>query len=135
MNNNVSQSEDNYGRPLAISLVCLGIAARLLPHWPNFTPVGADALFAGARLRSWRAFAVPLLAMAISDPLLSAIHGFAAFSRMTVFIYASFLINVLIGSRLRTSENPRRIVPAAMLGSLQFFAITNFAVWFLGHGY
>ena len=130
-----SHQDDNQWRPLAISLVCLGVAARLLPHWPNFTPVGATGLLAGARMRGWRAFLVPLLAMAISDPLLAAIHGFRPFTRMTLFVYASFIISVLIGRALRTSEAPQRILPATLLGSLQFFAITNFAVWILGHGY
>src|SRR5436190_19399206 len=106
MTHNISPQQDNNSRPLALSLVCLGVVARLVPHWPNFTPIGAAGLFAGARLRGWRAFAVPLLAMALSDPLLSAIYGFPAFSRMTVFIYASFLLNVLIGNLLRTSESP-----------------------------
>ena len=129
-----SRQQDSRWRPLALSLVCLGVAARLLPHWPNFTPVGASGLFAGARLRGWRAFIIPLLAMAVSDPLLAAIYGFRPFTRMTVFVYASFLINVLIGRALRASERPQRIVPAALLGSVQFFVITNFAVWMLGHG-
>jgi hypothetical protein len=135
MTHNNSPQQDSNSRPLALSLMCLGVAARLVPHWPNFTPIGASGLFAGARLRGWRAFAVPLLAMVLSDPLLSAIYGFPAFSRMTVFIYASFLLNVLIGKLLRTSESPLRILPAVLFGSLQFFAITNFAVWILGHRY
>jgi hypothetical protein len=135
MTQNTSHNDDAQWRPLALSLVCLGVAARLVPHWPNFTPIGATGLLAGARMRGWRAFMVPLLAMAISDPLLSAIYGFRPFSRMTVFVYASFLINVLIGRALRTTESAQCILTAALLGSLQFFAITNFAVWILGRGY
>ncbi len=133
MTDNTSIQHDSRSRPLALSLVCLGVGARLLPHWPNFTPVGASGLFAGARMRGWRAFMVPPLAMAISDPLLAAIHGFRPFTWMTVFVYASFLINVLIGRALRNTENPLRILPAALLGSVQFFLITNFAVWALGY--
>ncbi len=120
-------------RPLAFSLIWLGVAARLIPHPPNFAPVGATGIFAGARLRGWQAFLVPLLAMALSDPLLAALHGFPAFSRGTPFIYGSFLLNVVIGRWLRTTEHPLRIGAAALLGSAQFFLITNFAVWFLGH--
>jgi hypothetical protein len=37
---------------LAFGLVGLDIIARLAPHAPNFTPVAASALFAGAVLRS-----------------------------------------------------------------------------------
>jgi hypothetical protein len=32
-------------RRLALSLVCIGVATRLLPHWPDFTPIGASGLF------------------------------------------------------------------------------------------
>lgn len=49
----------------------------------------------------------------------------------TPLVYASFLINVWIGSRLRNSENPVLIGSAALAGSVQFFLITNFA-WLIG---
>ena len=48
---------------MAIGLVGLDVVARLLPHAPNFTPVAASALFAGAVLRSRvLALAVPIAA-------------------------------------------------------------------------
>ena len=116
--------------PLAIGLTVLGAVARLLPHPPNFTPVGGMSLFAGARLRGWQAYAIPLLLMAATDPLLSTARGFSAFNLATPFIYASFLINVWIGRRfLQRTESPWRIAAAAPVCSLQFFLITN-AVWF-----
>ena len=129
----IAQTHCRSSRPLTLSLVCVGIAARLLPHWPDFTPIGASGLFAGARLRGWRAYAVPLFAMLISDPILGFLHGFRPFTAMTLFVYSSLLINVLIGRALRASENPLRIAPAALMGSIQFYAITNFAVWLLGN--
>src|SRR4051812_27499583 len=106
-------------RPLSLALVIFGVAARLLPHPPNLTPVGASALFAGARLRGWQAFLVPLLAMVASDPLLASLYGFRAFSRGTIFIYGSFLVNVAIGRCLRNTEHPGRIAAAALACSVQ----------------
>ena len=41
-------------RPWAVALVILGALIRVTQHW-NFAPVGAMSLFAGARLRGWRA--------------------------------------------------------------------------------
>ena len=52
----------NKVRPLAISLTVLGAILRLIPHPPNFAPVGGMSLYAGARLRGWQAFALPLAA-------------------------------------------------------------------------
>ena len=49
---------------LLVSMVVGAAAMRLLPHPPNFTPIGAMALFAGAHFGSrLSAFSVPLLAM------------------------------------------------------------------------
>jgi len=107
-------------RPLAIGLIILGALIRVTQHW-NFAPVGAMSLFAGARLRGWRAYALPLVLMAITDPLLGG------YSAATPVVYASFLINVWIGSRLRQSESPLLIGGAALAGSVQFFLLTNFA--------
>ena len=107
-------------RPLAIGLVILGALIRITQHW-NFAPVGALSLFAGARLRGWKAWVLPLALMAITDPLLGG------YSAATPLVYASFLINVWIGTRLRNSESPLLIGSAALAGSIQFFLITNFA--------
>jgi len=107
-----------------LGLTVLGALARLVPHAPNFTPVGGLSLFAGGRLRGWQAYVLPLALMAVTDPLVGG-YSFAS-----PFIYASFMINVWIGSRmLRGTENPWRIGAAATIGSLQFFIITNFGVW------
>jgi hypothetical protein len=126
----VKEIEQKNGiRPLALLLTVLSGLARLLPHPPNFTPVGAMSLFAGARLRGWWAYLVPLAMMAVTDPLLHLMFGMPGYTRLSPVIYASFMINVWIGRRLAISENPVRIGGAAFLCSAQFFAITNFAVW------
>ena len=112
-------------RPLAIGLLILGGLIRVTQHW-NFAPVGALSLFAGARLRGWKAWVLPLAVMAITDPLLGG------YSVATPLVYACLLINVWIGTRLRESESPLAIGGAAVAGSVQFFLLTNFG-W-LGAG-
>jgi hypothetical protein len=119
-------------QPLAIVMTVLAALVRLVPHPPNFTPIGGVALFGGARLRGWQAYVVPLLALVITDPIRSRLEGgFPAYSAMTPIIYASFLISVFLGRTfLRNTNNPVRIGSVAFAGSLQFFLITNFFVWF-----
>ena len=80
---NESRASENLYLPLAVTLVALGAAARLLPHWPNFTPVGGIGLFAGSRLRRSYAWTLPIAAMLMSDPLLSLVYGIRAFSIMS----------------------------------------------------
>ena len=116
-------------KPVAIALTLLSALGRLLPHPPNVTPVGASSLFAGSRLNGWMAYLLPILVMAVTDPLLGG------YSRATPFVYASFLISVWIGRRIRATENPIRIGAACILCSTQFFLLTNFSVWLLSTMY
>ncbi len=111
-------------RPVALTLVVLGAVARVVPHPWNFAPVGGISLFAGARLRGWQAYLLPIVLMAITDPLLG---GYSVWA--TPFVYLSFLINVWIGRRLRSSESPWLIGGAAAISSAQFFLISNFGAW------
>jgi hypothetical protein len=115
--------EKNSRRPLALSLTVLGAVARLLPHAPNFTPVGSVSLFGGARLRGWQAWLLPLVLMAVTDPLVGG------YSVATPWVYASFLVSVWLGRNLRGSENALRIGGVCAVSSVQFFLITNFGMW------
>ena len=110
-------------RPVALAMVVLGALVRLIPHPWNFAPVGGLSLVAGARLRGWRAYMVPILLMAVTDPFLGG------FSIATPFVYLSFLINVWMGRQLRDSENPLKIGAFAVISSVQFFLISNFGSW------
>jgi hypothetical protein len=115
--------QKNTARLLTLGLIASGALARVLPHLPNFTPVGSFSMFGGARLRGWQAWIVPLALMAITDPFVGG------YSATTPFVYASFLIAVWIGTRLRSTESPLLIGTAAVICSLQFFLITNFGSW------
>jgi Family of unknown function (DUF6580) len=121
-------------QPLALTLTVLAALVRLLPHPSNFTPVGSAALFGGARLCGWQAYVVPILAMLVTDPIRSRLEGgYAPYSWTTLVIYAAFLINVVLGRVfLRNSSRVGRIVAVALAGSIQFYLITNFYVWWRG---
>jgi hypothetical protein len=103
----------------------------LVPHPPNFAPIGATALFSGSRLKGWQAYLVPLIAMLLTDPIRSAMEGhYPAYSSMTVVIYASLMVYVFLGrTLLRVTSSPVRIALVSVLGSTQFFLITNFFIW------
>lgn len=122
-------------RPVALTLTTLGAVARLLPHPPNFAPVGATSLFAGARLPRWQAYLVPLALMAVTDPILSPLYGFKPYSRYLLFTYVAFLISVWLGRRLRNTESISRIAAITVLNSIQFFLVTNFGSWLWFQGY
>jgi len=109
-------------RPLAAGLTVIAGLARVAQHL-NFAPVGALSLFAGARLRGWHAYALPIVLMAVTDPFVGG------YSAETPFVYASFLMAVYMGTLLRKTENPLRICSIALLSSAQFFLLTNLPSW------
>jgi hypothetical protein len=106
---------------------------RLVPHPWNFTPVGGLGLFGGARLRSWRAYVLPLGVMAVSDLLLWAIHGIN-YSPFNPWVYACFALSVLWGRLFLRTGSAWRIGLMSVLVSLQFFLVTNFSSWWTMSG-
>jgi hypothetical protein len=117
-------------RILALLAAILTAAAlRLIPHPPNFTPIGAMALFSGAYLgRRWLAFVAPLAAMLLSDSILGFHSGMP-------FVYASVALIVLIGCLVRSTVTPLTVVGAALASSVLFFVVTNFGTWLLSGMY
>ena len=108
---------------LAAVMIVLAAVLRIVPHPWNFTPIGAMALFSGAMFRDRRAaFLFPLVALFAGD-LFIGLH------RLIPVVYASFLLSVLIGTGLANRRGLLRIGSAVFLGALQFFLVTNFAVW------
>src|SRR5689334_4666830 len=126
MNAQISQKENLFYRLLlALAIIALAAALRVGPHPWNFTPVGAMALFSGALIKDRRlALAFPLLALLAGDLSI----GFYKLGMM-LLVYASFTVSVLIGRLLRNRRTITRISLATLLGAIQFFLVTNFAVW------
>ncbi|MBY0512344.1 MAG: hypothetical protein K2P78_00345 [Gemmataceae bacterium] len=108
-----------------IVLIVLAALARLIPHPPNVTPVGAMALFGGACLADRRlAFVLPLAALFVSD-LFLGLHV------LIPVVYGSFADNVLLGRWLRSRRSVVNTAAVTLIGSVQFFMVTNFACWLL----
>jgi hypothetical protein len=124
--------EDKAGlsRWFAPGLTALAGLLRVAPHPWNFTPIGSMALFGGARLSGWQAWCIPIAAMAITDPIVSWMAGYPAYSSMTVVVYACLLINVFLGrTLLRTSQSLPRLASVSILASTIFYLVTNFFCW------
>ena len=109
----------------AIALIAIGVAGRLLPHAWNFAPIVAIGIFSGAYLGKRFAFAVPVIAMIISDIFL----GFYLW-QMNLTVYLAMGIAGLIGLFLQKKKTPVTIALASIGGSTIFFLITNGAVWY-----
>lgn len=106
-----------------ISLILAGALFRFIPHWPNFTPIAAMALFGGAYLgRKHLAFLVPFAAMFLSDLVLGLHKDMWA-------VYLAFGVTVFLGIMIRNNVRVISIIGASVLSSVLFFLLTNFAAW------
>ncbi len=116
------------GPLLLTGLIVAAALTRLLPQPPNFSPVIAIALFAGAYFagRRW-AMLVPLAAMLVSDLALAATHGGIYLQHMTspvaLSVYACILLSTLVGFGLRGKVSSARVLGGSVAGSVLFFAV------------
>ncbi len=109
---------------ITISTIIFVLAIfRLLPHWPNVSPVAAMALFGGAYFSDKRmAFVVPFAALFLSDLVLG-------FHNTMIFVYVGFALTVAIGFLLKDKVTVTNTAFAAVASSVVFFLLTNFGAW------
>jgi hypothetical protein len=111
-----------------ISLVAL--AARFIPHVPNFSPLASVMLFAGVYGQAKKYIILPLIALLISDLFL----GFYKLEIMLA-VYGSLALVGILGIWLKKNKNILNTASATLGSALLFFLITNFAVWYFGSWY
>jgi len=107
-----------------LAAILAAAALRLVPHPPNFTPIGAMALFSGAYLgrRGAVALVAPLGALFLSDLVLGFYRGMPT-------VYFSVALIVIIGWMALKRVSPIRVGGAAIASSVLFFVLTNFGTW------
>lgn len=116
---------NNRSRLVALLAAIVSAALlRLVPHPPNFTPIGAMALFSGAYFgRRWLALAAPLAALLLSDAVLGFYDGM-------IVQYVATALAVAIGwFAIGDKRTAPRIGGAAIASAILFFILTNFGVW------
>ena len=112
-------------------MILLAAMSRLLPHPPNFAPIGGMALFGAAYLskRYW-AFFVPLVAMWISDLVLNnVVYGsyferFVWFYNGSLFTYGAFALIVLFGMFMLKKVRLPNLIASALGASVIFFLVS-----------
>jgi Family of unknown function (DUF6580) len=112
---------------IAIVLIIIAAALRLIIDIPNITPIAAIALFGAATIKNKKwAMLLPLSILFISDLII----GFYEFQIMLA-VYISFILIVGIGFLIKNKINLSRIAIATISSSILFFIITNLAVWMM----
>ena len=114
---------------LPIVLILILSFSRLIPHPPNFTPIIAVAIMSSYFFKNiYLSFATLLVSMLLTD-------AFISFYNNMFFVYLSLLLIVFIFHKIGEKMNFKNLFICGFIGSLIFFIISNFGVWFLGsHG-
>ncbi len=108
-------------------LTLLTVLIRLLPHAPNFAPLGALALLAGMtgdRRKVW----LPLAAVFATDLVLGFYSGF-------VWVYLSYGLLFFTGYWARKAAGIKKSIALPVAGSMLFYLVSNFGVWASGSLY
>ncbi len=127
-----------------VLFVLIAAFSRLIPHPPNFTPIGGMALFGAAYFsRRHLGFIVPLAAMWLSDLVYNNLilpvqfpeyyTGFQLFGDL--WVYGAIALVVFLGFYLLKNIKITNIALAALVGAVVFFLITNFGYWASGITY
>ena len=105
------------------ALLLIALFSRFIPHWPNFTALGAVALIGGSQLKPhWLAPLVTFGALILSDLILGFYSGFS-------MVYLAFLLICIQGMWMKTDKRSHLFRHSLVASSL-FFLITNGAVWY-----
>lgn len=118
-----------------LAIILFAAFSRLLPHPPNFTAIGAMALFAGAFLPLAIAWLVPVAAMMISDIVINN-TVYAEFYNQFVWVtpgaawsMLAVALIALLGSRILAKISFMRVFGAGFFAALIFFLVSNIGSW------
>lgn len=138
--------QKNFKLGVISAIILVAALSRLLfVLVPNFSPIGAIALFGAAYFsKKYLAFLIPLAAMWISDLLINNMlyprmfpeyyDGTFAWG-VSWWVYGSFALVVALGFVLLKQVKFQNVLVASISTAIIFFLITNFGVWSSGLTY
>jgi len=119
-----------------IAIILLAALSRVIPHMHNFSPLGAIALFGAAHFsHRWQALSVPIAATWLSDLVINNVMyariypEFTWFSTGFYWTYVSYVLIAMAGWGLLRRVSLGRVIGAAGVSSLIFFAVSNLGCW------
>ncbi len=115
---------------LLLVYLSMAVMTRLIPHPWGVTAVGAVSLLSGREFRN------PIAAVLFTLALMFVSDLFLGFHETVLYVYGSLALIVLLANVFKTRLfKGTQLMGASLVGSLVFFAITNFGVWMEGSLY
>ena len=125
---------------LVFSAVVYRVTTGLLIHsgasWlSNFVPLAAIALCSAAYFPKKYKFSVPLVTLFVSDVVINFRYGAPLLDGQIVVRYVALALAGCIGVLLQNRASLKTLLPACIVGSTLFYAITNAFSWLSDPGY
>lgn len=121
---------------ILIVIILAAAFSRLIPHMPNFSPIGAIGLFGAAYFqKKWQAFLIPLAAVWISDLVINNFFYSDYYASFTFFYsgfywqYGGYLLITSIGFFILDAITIKNLLFASLTSTAIFFIVTNFGCW------
>lgn len=118
------------------SMIALAAFSRIIPHMPNFSPLGVIGLFGAAHFQKKRlAFFIPIAATWLSDLFINNVIYGQYYPKFTWFYegfywqYGSYLLIFVVGIFISNKVNTQRVLAGALASTAIFFLVSNFGVW------
>lgn len=130
------QTKINLRIPVLTFLIVLAAFSRLIPHMPNFSPLGAIAVFGAAYFsKKWHVFLIPIAATWLSDLFINNVIYAQYYPQFTWFYegfywqYGAYLLIALFALFLFKKVTAITALFGALGSSVIFFLISNFGCW------
>ena len=118
------------------TLIVLASFSRIIPHMPNFSPLGVMGIFGAAYFtKKWQAFLIPIAATWLSDLFINNIIYAEYYPTFTWFYqgfywqYGSYLLIVLAAIFIFKNVKIETVFAGALTSTAIFFLISNFGCW------
>ncbi|HEV8617865.1 MAG TPA: DUF6580 family putative transport protein [Candidatus Udaeobacter sp.] len=125
---------------LIFSAVAYRVTTGFLIHsgasWlSNFAPLAAIALCSAAYLPKKYKFSVPLITLFISDAVINFRYGAPLLDPQILLRYFALAVVGGLGVLLQYRASLKTLLPASIVGSTIFYAMTNAFSWLSDPGY
>ncbi len=116
--------------------VATGVFIQSGATWlSNFAPMAAIALCSAAYFPARLKFILPLGALLLSDLILNAHYGATLLDGHIICRYVALILIGVFGLSLQNRISFKALLPASLLASVFFYALTNALSWLSDPGY
>ncbi|NJL11697.1 MAG: hypothetical protein HC913_00840 [Microscillaceae bacterium] len=119
-----------------IAIIVLAAFSRIIPHMPNFSPLGAIGLFGAAHFdKKWKAFLIPIAATWLSDLFINNVIYAQYYPQFTWFYegfywqYGSYLLITFAGLIIFNKISVSKVLLGGLASTTIFFTVSNFGCW------